>query len=394
MSRYLVAVSGGPDSMALLDSLKKKNYDLIVAHCNYNKRDSALRDMQIVSRYCTSHGIPLVIKNAFKDEVKGNFQAWARDFRYHFFKEVYDRYHCEGLLIAHQEDDLIETYLMQKEKNLTPYYYGLKAKARLYGMDIYRPFLKLKRSKILEYLNRCHIEYGIDESNLSDDYRRNVLRHQFVEKMRDDERELILQEIEIKNQELKVIEEKIKKVLKGQRKISLKDFEEFDDKVALLRYLLYPDMAKTYIDSLIDSIKSATNFEILIRDKYLVSEYGYLEVYDKVEEYSYSFDKLEFVKEDYFKICTNGKSKQGAMLKDSDFPITIRTFKAGDKIRLHYGTKKVSRFFIDNKIPRKYRRIWPIVENSSNEIILVPGIGPNINHYSIKPNAFVVELLY
>ncbi len=394
MSRYLVAVSGGPDSMALLDSLKKKNHDLIVAHCNYNKRDSALRDMQIVSRYCSSNGIPLVIKNAFKEDVKGSFQAWARDFRYHFFKEVYDRYHCDGLLIAHQEDDLIETYLMQKEKNLIPYYYGLKAKSRLYGMDIYRPFLKLKRSKILKYLNRCHLEYGIDESNLSDDYRRNVLRHQFVEKMTDDERKLILQEIEIKNQELKVVEEKIKKVLKGQRKISLKDFEEFDDKVALLRYLLYLDMAKTYIDSLIDSIKSTTNFEILIRDKYLVSEYGYLEVYDKVEEYSYSFDKLEYVKKDYFKMCTIGNSKQGVMLKDSDFPITIRTFKAGDKIRLPYGTKKVSRFFIDNKIPHKYRRVWPIVENSSKEIILVPQIGPNINHYSIKPNAFVVELLY
>ena len=59
---YIIGVSGGPDSMALLDMCKKQGYSLVVAHMNYQKRDSALRDEEIVRKYCEENGIPCVIR--------------------------------------------------------------------------------------------------------------------------------------------------------------------------------------------------------------------------------------------------------------------------------------------------------------------------------------------
>ena len=59
---------------------------------------------------------------------------------------------------------------------------------------------------------------------------------------------------------------------------------------------------------------------------------------------------------------------------------------------MRYGTKKVSRFFIDKKIPVNRRLTWPVMLNSKNEVILVPQIGCNKTHYSIKHNLFMIEL--
>lgn len=394
MKRYLVAVSGGPDSMVLLDTLRVRGYNLVIAHVNYNKRDSALRDMLIVNEYARRYSIPLVIKNAFSKDVYGNFQNWARDFRYHFFKEIYDKYHCDALLIAHQEDDLIETYLMQKEKNLRPHYYGLKKDSSLYGMIISRPLLNVKRSTILRYLKIKKITYGIDESNLTNDYRRNQLRHEIVEKMDDEKRNEILSEIASLNYQLIKKEELIKKTFQGVKKISIQDFLKFEDQKGLLRYLLYNNLSDKHLNDLIRSIKDGKSFEVKIKDKYFVKEYGYIESYDCVKSYHFSYDKLCYTKEKYFAFVDKGTNKQALSLSKDDYPITVRNFENGDKIKMRYGTKKVSRFFIDNKIPSKYRKIWPVVVNKNHEIIFVPQIGANINHYCTNSDLFVVESLY
>ena len=86
---YLVAVSGGADSMALLDMLKNKQYKLIVAHINYKKRDSSDRDEEIVKKYCEKHNIMCYVDKPTQTN-KGNFEEWARNARYTFFKKLYD----------------------------------------------------------------------------------------------------------------------------------------------------------------------------------------------------------------------------------------------------------------------------------------------------------------
>ena len=84
-NRYLIAVSGGPDSMALLDIVRNKKKYIEVAHVNYHKRDSAINDEKLVRRYCRKYKIKFHLLDVYPDEVKGNFQSYARDKRYEFF---------------------------------------------------------------------------------------------------------------------------------------------------------------------------------------------------------------------------------------------------------------------------------------------------------------------
>ena len=87
---YVIGVSGGCDSMYLLDTLRKKGYHLLVAHVNYNYRHDSYVDYELVSDYCATYGIPFYYK-AYqpKDYHQGNFQNQARTLRYNFYKEIY-----------------------------------------------------------------------------------------------------------------------------------------------------------------------------------------------------------------------------------------------------------------------------------------------------------------
>ena len=179
--RVLIGVSGGPDSMALLDIMKDK-YEVYVAHVNYHHRDSALRDELIVEDYCRKYDIPY-FKKDYVEVDGGNFQENARIFRYEFYKEIIDKYDLDCVMLAHHKDDLIETYLMQKKRNSHVYYYGLKRSVNNFGIKIVRPLLKYTKDDLKDYCDNLGIVYGIDESNLSDDYQRNRIRHDVIEKL-------------------------------------------------------------------------------------------------------------------------------------------------------------------------------------------------------------------
>ena len=91
---WVIAVSGGPDSMALLDMAFTQKVHCIVSHINYHKRESADRDMMIVKDYCTQNQIPVYVFDAPKET--GNFQDYARRFRYEKFKAVIYDHHAKG----------------------------------------------------------------------------------------------------------------------------------------------------------------------------------------------------------------------------------------------------------------------------------------------------------
>ncbi|UUD36891.1 tRNA(Ile)-lysidine synthase [Mycoplasmopsis californica] len=177
MSKILIAVSGGPDSMYLLNLYKNEN--IIACHINYNKRESALRDEGIVVNFCNQNNIKLYKKVLPKDfNFMNNFQDCARRIRYDFFKEVYALEKCDVLLIAHHLDDFVETCLMQEDKGVNPLYFGIKEETKLQGMNIKRPLLfKIRKKQIIDFLDLNKIPYGIDETNFLDIYERNKIRN-------------------------------------------------------------------------------------------------------------------------------------------------------------------------------------------------------------------------
>lgn len=128
--KYLVAVSGGSDSIFLLNNILKKidKKNIIVCHVNYNFRVDSNIDQKIVQDFCLEHNLKLEILNVNQNylELKTNFESWARTLRYDFFNEIANKYNIFNLLVAHNLNDLIETYLLQKQRNNQVNYYGLK----------------------------------------------------------------------------------------------------------------------------------------------------------------------------------------------------------------------------------------------------------------------------
>lgn len=395
--KWIVACSGGPDSMALLDQMKDKN--IIVAHVNYHKRPTADRDMKIVEDYCEKYNIPCFVLNEAY-EVTGNFQAFARDYRYAFFKRIAEETSACGVLLAHQEDDLLETYLMQVDKHLVPDYYGLKEQTVIKGVCCRRPLLHKTKKELQEYCLVHGVPFGIDESNLSDDYTRNRIRHTCIEKMDSNERIRLREEIDAKNSTLMDQRNRVKDAAEVVV-LDLKKYRmyEVEDRLTLLRlYFRFNQVvemdhaSRRQLVEIDRVLMNKRNYQIPFGDKSLNISYDSCEIVGNQDKsYSFVIESLHSFETEFFKVGFEGKSVEAVTVSADDFPLTIRSPRENDRIEMRFGHKAINRFFIDRKISMKDRLTWPVVVNRDNEIILVPGLGCNVSHYSVKPNLFVIK---
>ena len=390
--RFLVAASGGPDSMALLDMLGKTGCYLEAAHVNYHKRDTADRDEGLVRQYCADHRIPFHRLDVYPEEVEGNFQAYARKARYSFFASLCNEKKLEAVMVAHHRDDMIETYLMQKEKKLGVNCYGLAEDTVIEGVRVIRPLLETDKKTLLRYCQEKGIPYGIDESNLTEDYTRNQIRHRIVEKMDDTEKTEIIEEINALNRSL---QEKRRIMRNDSRNhYEVEEFLALPYLADRLR-LAFPGHSRRYYEEMRRQI--AETERCVLRDDrtILAKEYGSIDIFPIPEDYEYVFCSAKEAEEKdfgHFRISLSGDGTEALTLSAEDYPITIRNPKPGDEIRMRYGTKKIRRFFIDRKIPLKERLTWPVVTNRENEVILLPGLGCDRYHYSQNPDLYVLKL--
>lgn len=176
--KYIAAVSGGPDSMAMLNKFRK--CIALVCHVNYHKRPDSNHDQQIVAKFCKKYAIPMLIKNVFKDEYKKasehNFQALARQIRYDFFVEAAESYQCYKLLVAHNLNDFVETAIMQQQRKSLNYFYGIKQISHYKNLTIYRPLINEFKTDLEKYCLKNKIDFAIDSTNKMSIYERNVIR--------------------------------------------------------------------------------------------------------------------------------------------------------------------------------------------------------------------------
>lgn len=176
--KYIAAVSGGPDSMAML--AKFKNCIAWVCHVNYHKRKDSNHDQQVVTDLCRKYTIPLLTKNVFEDDYKKakehNFQALARQIRYDFFVEAAESLRCYKILVAHNLNDFVETALMQQKRKSLNYFYGIKPISHYKNITIYRPLIDEFKSDLEKYCLKNKIEFAVDSTNKLDIYERNVVR--------------------------------------------------------------------------------------------------------------------------------------------------------------------------------------------------------------------------
>ncbi len=179
-SKILLAVSGGRDSVALLDvcfSLKEEfNIEFIVAHFDHNLRDSSESDAESVKKLSKKYDLKCYIKKAQNKPLSENIEAWAREKRYEFLKKILKEEKADYIFTAHTGSDVAETLLMKLVSNKEP--------RGIYKIDekrhLMRPFLSVLRDDIDSYVKEHKLTYVDDPTNVDTKYLRNKVRHMLI----------------------------------------------------------------------------------------------------------------------------------------------------------------------------------------------------------------------
>jgi tRNA(Ile)-lysidine synthase len=185
--RVLLGVSGGRDSMVMLDILHKlKNIlkiSIAVAHLNHSLRDSADEEEDFVEKECRKRNIPFYSKKVdvlkYAEENKMGVEEAARKIRYDFFNEIMEEKRYEKIAVAHYSKDLSETLLYRLSKGTG--IYGVAGMLPIYK-NVTRPILILNFEKLEKYVTINNVKYVIDESNYDTKYMRNKIRHEILPK--------------------------------------------------------------------------------------------------------------------------------------------------------------------------------------------------------------------
>lgn len=391
---YLLACSGGPDSMALLDMLIKKSFKIIVCHVNYKTRNESDDEEQLVRNFCKNHNLEINVA-IFDSNYKGNFEDVARKFRYNFFAKIYFENNCSGLFVAHHKDDLIETYLLKKQRNVINESFLIKQETIINKMKVFRPLLmNFYKDDLLKYCQDNNILYGIDKTNFMDIHSRNIIRKKLINA----DKELIYQQALKEEKNLVNTRNNVKEYLKYYPIFLISSLKEKDDLwLSIFLYESCDAKYKKYVNkSLVLTLKdfinsTKPNLKIQIKNNYyLVKNYlqiSYMTINDI--SYYYKLNINEKIQTPYFNIVDEGLKMHGIHVTENEFPLTIRTYNTNDKIKLKEGNKKISRLFIDKKVPEYLRKILPIIENNNSEIIFVYGLYRKYGLKKVKNNLYI-----
>ena len=188
-SEYVVAaISGGPDSMYLLDILMNKlDKKIVVAHVHHNLRQESDEEAIRLEEYCEKHNLIFEMmkienypNNKFSEEA-------ARKIRYEFFDSLIIKYNSDVLFTAHHGDDQIETILMRLTRGSSlKGYAGIELVSKDRGYKIVRPLIYITKEDIINYLNNKGVWYAVDKSNTDLKYTRNRYRKNILPELKNE----------------------------------------------------------------------------------------------------------------------------------------------------------------------------------------------------------------
>lgn len=401
----VVGVSGGPDSMALLYILNefknKMDLNIICAHVNHNKRKESEQEKIDLENYCKKNNITfeyIKVTNWGDD----NFHNEARSVRYNFFEELVYNYGAKYLMTAHQGDDLIETILMRIVRGSTlKGYSGFSRIVDKGDYKIIRPLITVTKDEILKFDEKNEIQYAIDESNNEDHYTRNRYRHTVLPFLKQEEpnihkKFLKFSETLLKNSNYidSVASKEFNKVFQNGN-LDIDKFKSLDP--VIQTKIIYNILEKIYGDDLLIvgnahvdlifgliSSNKSNSVVHLPNNVIVVKSYNELTFsYDDDVNDQYEIQIDEIVNLPNGKIIekvdeTNDTSNYTIKLnsKEVTLPLYVRNRRDGDKIKLKglNAYKKVSEIFINEKIKTSDRNSWPVVLDSKEEIVWLPGL--------------------
>lgn len=382
---YILACAYGPDSMALLDLTLEKGIKPIVCFVNYHSYESIDEEENALRKYCEEKGLTLEVFDTsnYEESLKQtSFEEWARKARYSFFKKVYDKYNAEGLLIAHSQDDVLETYLTTKKLGVNFDHYGYSPLSTYDGMIVIRPLLNFSKEDVLEHNRRCNVPYSEHMSSYEHQHTRSLVRKE-IERMNEIERDQLIREMNAENSGKTAFVNEISKKSVTSEELGIRELialphDEF--LAALTRFV----NSKSPISIVITPAKAKESRAMMLdynpvvtmklkKDVYLVKEYDTVSVEiepDKIN-YSYRLDKPGKLETKEFTLdFTGGAEDRG--IKNEDYPLTIRTMLPGDNYSYKGYIVPVRRMYLGAEMPREYRDIWPVFVNKDSKIVYVP----------------------
>ena len=403
---YLVALSGGADSVCLLLILKELGYEVHAVHCNFHLRDSESdRDETFCRELCERQNVPLHISHfdtkTYAQLHKMSIEMAARELRYGYFEQLRDAINAESIVVAHHKNDNVETLFINLIRGTG--ISGLTAMKPRNGRII-RPLLCVTRAEILQFLKDREQDYVTDSSNLKNDVVRNKIRLDvmpILEGINPSVVENISRSIENLSEITKIVDKSIENSMeiccKEKQKRHVVDVNELKKKIVpeeiLFRYLSKFNFSPAQVKSIYENIDSTSGRTWSSGTHILAKDREKLIIMSAVESAKYSNIELRIPEEGQYHVLEGEKidirrttrttsfspSKQKYLITiDSDkvvFPLTLRCFKEGDTFMPFgmKGKKLISDYMTDRKRDYFQRKHQLVLTDANGNIIWLLG---------------------
>ncbi|WP_404406668.1 tRNA lysidine(34) synthetase TilS [Jeotgalibacillus malaysiensis] len=415
--KVLIGVSGGPDSLALLHFFSEVRSDLNVeaVHVDHGLRGSSGSDAAYVEAYCRQRRIPF---HLLKADVKGRMketgegvQEAARKVRYDYFKKLMEETGADVMMVGQHADDQVETILFRLTRGTS-----IRGAAGILPVrpfaagKMVRPFLSVTKAEIEQYCEQHHLIPRRDPTNESDAYTRNRLRRHVIPLLKK-ENPLLHEAFERFSEELsednawleqeagKALEEVCVEKSRERFHLSIEKFRTYGlplqrRMIHLILNYLYAkvptSLSSAHTRAILELLKQAhPSGDLHLPESLTITRSyhdGYFHFQREIHDaaYTYSIDKEQQIdlpdghclEVQTGEIVPDKPYHDLYYVSESFIPLTVRSRRDGDKIRLPdgKGSKKIKDVFIEKKVPLKQRSQHPIVTAADGSVLWIPGL--------------------
>ncbi|MFV8380029.1 tRNA lysidine(34) synthetase TilS [Flavobacterium sp. LB3R33] len=396
--KILLATSGGKDSMVMLHLFQQLDYEIGIAHCNFQLREmESFEDQNFIQEYAAANDIPVFITQfdtkAFAEDYKVSTQVAARELRYNWFYELLETEKFDYILTAHHADDNLETFLINLSRGT-----GLEGLTGIPEQNdrVIRPLLAFSQEEMEEYAKLNNIHWREDSSNASDKYLRNKIRHHLVPMLKElnsnflssfHKTQTYLQEAQVMVEDASImIYQQVAKQEEDTIYFDLKKLKKLPNYKSYLHQWL-KEFGFSAWDDIYDLVESQSGkfvfspeYRLLKdRDSLILSPINFV---NEKEEYAIDENQKEVnipLNLTFCKVADISLTTNSAIFVDADklqFPLVLRHWNEGDSFQpfgMDGKSKKVSKLFKDEKLSLlEKENLWLLCSN--NQIVWIIGL--------------------